>query len=136
MKIDDIYQKVIGGIFIAWGILGMSFPTYFTEKFFTPSFVGVMGATSALILVMRYLGSVCTVCGVIILSSKFTVTTYRNLALAMLPYFIVDYYFWSTGVLTTLAVGGDCTFGAICIACCAAGYKTVAGVPKEPKKDK
>ena len=121
MDIERI-QLVMGSVFTGMGLVTMLFPTTTAELSLRKEFLGNDGVTPAVKLIMQCFGSQASLCGLLILSSKFTAKTYRNFGLAMIPYFIFDYHFWRIGALSTFGAVGDAVGNIIFSACCYAGY--------------
>eukprot|EP01032_Pedospumella_encystans_P016802 gene16802-19154_t len=112
----------MGSIFTSMGLATMIFPKMITELSFNKEFLGKDGVTPPLKLAMQCFGSQASLCGLLILSSKFTSRTYRNFGLAMIPYFVFDYYFWSNGALTTFGAAGDAIGNTVFASCCFLGH--------------
>ncbi len=119
----DEVQMVMGSVFTGMGLATMLFPRLVTEMSFRKEFLGKDGVTPPLRLAIQCFGSQACLCGVLILSSKFTSTTFRNFGLAMIPYFVFDCHFWRIGALTSFGAAGDAAGNAVFSACCIAGYK-------------
>lgn len=121
MKRNNL-QTLLGGVFGGMGVATMLFPVKITELSFRKEFLGPEGVTPALKLAIQCFGSQAALCGLLILSSKFTRRTYRNFGLAMIPYFVFDWYFWQSGALTDFGALGDAAGNVIFTLCCLAGY--------------
>ena len=119
---ESVIQFVMGSIFTSMGLATMIFPKMITELSFNKEFLGKDGVTPPLKLAMQCFGSQASLCGLLILSSKFTSKTYRNFGLAMIPYFVFDYHFWSNGALTTFGAAGDAIGNTVFASCCFLGH--------------
>lgn len=119
---DSTFQFLMGTVFTGMGVATMVFPQIVTELSFNKEFLGKEGVTPPLKLAMQCFGSQASLCGLLILSSKFTSRTYRNFGLAMIPYFIFDFQFWRNGALTNFGAAGDAIGNTIFASCCFLGH--------------
>jgi hypothetical protein len=117
------------------GLATMLFPVKVTELSFTKEFLGSEGVTPALKLAIQCFGSQATLCGVLILSCKFTSVTFRNFGIAMIPYFLFDYNFWRAGALTNFGAAGDAAGNVIFSFCCLMGYMATRGDEADTKRE-
>ena len=115
----------MGTVFSGMGLATMFFPETVLKLSFKKEFLGTEGITSANKLIIQCFGSQASLCGLLILSTKFTAESYRNFGLAMIPYFIFDLYFWQKGALTAFGAVGDAFGNMIFSACCYIGYKNI-----------
>lgn len=119
-------QRTMGSVFTGMGAVTMLFPKEVALLSFSKEFLGDQGITAPLQLVMQCFGSQATLCGLLILSSEFTAQTYQTFGLAMIPYFVFDFYFWYKGSLTNFGAVGDAVGNAIFSFCCFLGYKQLS----------
>jgi hypothetical protein len=119
-------QMLLGTVFTGMGLATMLFPVQITELSFTKEFLGSDGVTAPLKLAIQCFGSQATLCGVLILSCKFTSETFRNLGIAIIPDFLFDYNFWRVGALTSFGAAGDAAGNVIFSYCCLMGYLTTS----------
>ena len=117
-------QVFMGTVFTGMGLVTILLPSEVAKLSFSSSFLGKEGVTPALKLVMQCFGSQASLCGLLILTSNFSRRTFKYFGLAMVPYFIFDYYFWHIGALTLFGALGDGIGNAIFGACCYLGYRT------------
>lgn len=121
-----VIQRVLGTVFAGMGLATMLFPTEITSMSLHKKFLGEQGVTAPLKLAMQCFGSQATLCGVLILSSEFTASTYQTFGVAMIPYFVFDYYFWCSGALTTFGAAGDAMGNIVFSVCCLLGYNKLS----------
>lgn len=111
----------MGSVFTGMGLVTMLCPEQVTKLSFSKELLKE-GCTPALKLAMQCFGSQASLCGLLILSSRFTKRTWRNFGLAMVPYFVFDAYFWKQGALTTFGAVGDAAGNVVFSLCCYLGY--------------
>jgi hypothetical protein len=132
-------QYLLGGVFTGMGLATMLFPSEVLRHCFTKEFLALpSGSTEyprSLVLSIQCFGSQASLCGLVILSSKFCKETYRNFGLAMIPYFVFDYYFWQRNALTNFGAIGDALGNVIFSACCYLGYQELSK-PKIEDEDR
>lgn len=121
-------QIFMGTVFTGMGLITLTFPHKVIEFAFTDDYLGKAGVTKPLKLTMRCFGSQATLCGVLILSSKFSADTFKIFGLAMIPYFAFDYMAWKSGALTPLGAIGDAVGNFIFSVCCLVGYSALKKV--------
>lgn len=122
---DRKSQLFMGTVFTGMGLATMLFPKKAAELSFKEEFLGKEGVTKPLTLTMQCFGSQATLCGLLILSSKFSADTFRNFGLAMIPYLAFDYFAWNTGALTVMGAAGDAVGNVIFGVCCLLGYNAL-----------
>lgn len=71
---------------------------------------------------MQCFGSQATLCGVLILATKFTSQSFKTFGLCILPYFVFDGLAYSRGYLTALGAVGDAAGNIVFLACSWLGY--------------
>ncbi len=124
------YQTFMGTVFTGMGLATMALPNQVIKYCFTKEYLSDLPVDSSgnhiyprsLILFAQCFGSQASLCGLLILTSKFRKSTYRYFGLAMIPYFIFDYYFWHTKALTTFGALGDGVGNVIFSICAYLGY--------------
>ncbi|KAJ3164173.1 hypothetical protein HK101_000490 [Irineochytrium annulatum] len=125
------------------GLATMLFPNSiilltFQQPFYTPPAVAAVAPivdkspqTKAVVKVdppgplrvaMQCFGSQATLCGLLILSCRFTKESYRNFGLAMVPYLVFDVLAWRGGMLTNLGAIGDGIGNIVFATCCWLAY--------------
>jgi hypothetical protein len=105
------YQHVMGVTFTAMGLGTMMFPVSGLGLFIDPSIHAYCFTGNEVNPVAKLLwqcfGAQATLCGVLILSCKFTKKTFRNFGLAIIPFFAFDYLAYRAGYITLLGAVGD-----------------------------
>jgi hypothetical protein len=76
----------------------------------------------ALELTFRCFGSQACLCSLLILTSKFTSSTWKCWGVGMLPFFAFDWLAFSLGWLTPLGAMGDFAGNCVFVACSYQGY--------------
>lgn len=66
---------------------------------------------------MQCFGSQATLCGILILSCKFTAETFKIYGLSILPYSAFDRLAWNAGALTVFGAAGDAAGNIIFAKC-------------------
>lgn len=122
---DRKAQLIMGSVFTGMGVATMLFPKTAAEMSFKKDFLGKEGVTPSLKLTMQCFGSQASLCGLVILSSKFDADTFKYFGLAMIPCFIFDFHFWHTGALTTIGAVGDALGNIIFSTCCFVGFNAL-----------
>ena len=122
---DRKSQLFMGTVFTGMGLATMLFPKTTAELAFKENYLGKEGVTKPLKRIMQCFGSQATLCGVLILSSKFTAETFKVFGLSMIPYFAFDYLAWSSGALTPFGAIGDAVGNLIFVSCSLVGYNTL-----------
>ncbi len=125
IKMDRKSQIFMGTVFTGLGLATMLFPKKAAELSFKEEFLGKEGVSKPLKLTMQCFGSQATLCGILILTSKFTADTFKIFGLAMIPYLAFDYYAWQTDALTPLGAIGDAVGNVIFAACSLVGYNAL-----------
>lgn len=116
----DNEQLVLGGVFSLMGLGTMLLP----EPILKISLKNAELAYSPeLSLVFRCFGAQATLCGLLLLSCRFTKTTYRNFGLAMIPFFFFDYWAWQANYITSLGAIGDAAGNVVFSVCCYLGWQ-------------
>ena len=82
-------------------------------------------------LVMQCFGSQATLCGILILSTKWTSQSYKTFALCILPYFVFDGLAYTRGYLTALCAVGDAAGNIVFLACSWFGYHAEKSVERK-----
>lgn len=81
-------------------------------------------------LVLQCFGSQAALCGLLILSAKFSANTFRLFGLAMIPYVAFDYLAWRMGALTPFGALGDLAGNVVFGVCCYQGYRQMIRLEK------
>ncbi|KAF0687107.1 Aste57867_21078 [Aphanomyces stellatus] len=115
-------QSILGGVFSAMGLATLFFPGLVHEYGFEKAFVGAEPASPAMLIMIQCFGSQAALCGLTILSTKWTRRSYRNFALAMVPYLVFDVYALAKGMCTPFGAIGDGIGNVIFVSCCYVGY--------------
>jgi len=120
-------QFTMGTVFTGMGLLTMLFPSQVVRYSFTKEFLSMpdkdAANSPALLLSIQCFGSQASLCGLLILSSQFNKQTFLNFGLAMIPYFIFDYYYWQQHALTNFGAIADGIGNIVFGVCCYLGYQ-------------
>ena len=116
----DTEQLVLGGVFSLMGLGTMLFPSPLLKLSLNNAEVA---DSPELNLVFRCFGAQATLCGLLLLSCRFTKTTYRNFGLAMIPFYVFDYLAWRANFLTPLGAIGDALGNTVFSVCCYLGWQ-------------
>ena len=117
------FQSVMGGAFTMMGVTTMLFPRQILELSFNKRFLSDLSPTKSETLLTSCFGAQASLCGMLILSSTFTKKTYKYFGIAILPFFVFDYYFWQIEALTTFGAVGDLAGNVLFSLCCYFGYQ-------------
>jgi hypothetical protein len=125
------YQYFMGVVFTSMGLATMLLPEKVLDHSLSREFLDLpanaVGSLAkypkSLILMVQCFGSQASLCGLLILTSKFRKSTFKYFGFAMIPYFIFDYYFWHTKALTTFGAVGDGVGNVIFSVCSILGYR-------------
>lgn len=112
---------MLGGVFSLMGLGTMLFPETLMRLSFKKDLALIQ--SSELTLTFRCFGAQATLCGLLLLSSRFTRTTYRNFGLAIVPFFVFDWAAWQAGLLTEFGAIGDALGNIVFSTCCYLGWK-------------
>ncbi len=116
------FQYLLGTLFTGMGLATLISPKSVIEMSFSKEFLGKDGVTPPLTLAVQCFGSQASLCGLLIMSSKFTSKTFRNLGLAMIPYFVCDVHLWRIGALTSFGAMRDGVGNVVFASCCYLGH--------------
>ncbi|KAJ3230047.1 hypothetical protein HDU81_004808 [Chytriomyces hyalinus] len=107
------YQRTMGVVFTGMGLASIVFPETALRLFLAEdaykSILAKGGRTviPAARIIFQCFGAQAALCGALILSSEFTATTFKTFGLAMIPYFLFDYWAWKHNFVSTLGAVGD-----------------------------
>ncbi len=121
------YQLWMGAVFTGMGVATLLFPTTVFQYCIHPQhhvdlFKSANQVQPIAQLVLQCFGSQATLCGIVILSSKFDKTTFKIFGLSMIPFFIFDAMAYQQGFLTVLGAVGDAIGNVLFSVCCYKGY--------------
>ncbi|KAJ3109531.1 endodeoxyribonuclease [Phlyctochytrium planicorne] len=123
-------QIVMGTTFTGMGLVTMLFPNTVAKLCFNPSFLGQQSTPAKpttvmsppLKLTFQCFGAQATLCGTLILVSRFEKETYLYFGAAILPFFVFDYIAWKAKAVSTIGALGDFAGNVVFVVCCYIGF--------------
>ncbi|KAL2914114.1 hypothetical protein HK105_206372 [Polyrhizophydium stewartii] len=113
-------QGFLATTFLGLGSLALFAPRFCLDMGFTPRALAP-GVSQATELVTAFFGSQACLCGLLFATVKMTRTGYLVFGLAMVPYFIMDYYYlfvnhaftpvWWLDVVGNITIAASCWIG-------------------------
>eukprot|EP01113_Clastostelium_recurvatum_P031943 TRINITY_DN4045_c0_g1_i1.p1 TRINITY_DN4045_c0_g1~~TRINITY_DN4045_c0_g1_i1.p1 ORF type:complete len:164 (+),score=20.04 TRINITY_DN4045_c0_g1_i1:50-493(+) len=121
-------QFVMGTLFTGMGLAVIALPDLTLRLSVPHEFLyrGVIeggGIPASTVLMAQCFGAQASLAGLLILSSKFTASTYRVFGLAMAPFFAFDVWGYAAGRLTAFGALGDGFGNLVFSVCCYLGWR-------------
>ncbi|KAJ3408347.1 hypothetical protein HDU80_006031 [Chytriomyces hyalinus] len=121
----------MGVVFTGMGLASVLFPETALRLFLADdaytSILAKGGKTviPAARIIFQCFGSQAALCGTLILTSEFTAATFKTFGLAMIPYFLFDYWAWKHNFVSTLGAVGDGLGNIVFAGASYLGYKAL-----------
>ncbi|KAI8929429.1 hypothetical protein BC831DRAFT_443566 [Entophlyctis helioformis] len=117
-------QFFLATTFLGLGTLPLLAPKFCLQYGFTPKTL-VPGISQGAELITQFFGSQACLCGLLFATVKMTKTAYKAFGLAMIPYFVMDYYYLLVDPAFTPFWYLDVIGNAVIAYCCWIGYNSV-----------
>ncbi|KAI8854018.1 hypothetical protein BC829DRAFT_381086 [Chytridium lagenaria] len=127
-------QIIMGAVFGTMGLATMLLPNFVSRLSFPARYLALQSPqepnrpvlSKPMKLAIQCFGAQATLCGLLILTTRFTRETFRNFGVAMMPFFVFDYLAWKDGALTDFGALGDGIGNVVFTVCCYIGYSRLS----------
>lgn len=119
-------QRLIAAVFLVLGAWCVLLPAMVIDLGTQP---GVSTGSRLEVVLMGCFGAQAILAGLFAWTSRFTRTTFLAYGLALLPFFVFDYWFWGVEPIFNWTILGDVVGNAIMLVLCVVGYRASPATP-------